>query len=123
MDWLFISLNWYVYLLILGAIFYPLTAKIFSRFTFDLGYPFSKVIAIVLLTYSSFVFGTFKIVPFNTIALFAMIGVFGFINFLVMRKTKKVKDIYSLASAILIEEVLFFVAFIFWAYVRSQEPS
>lgn len=123
MDWLFISLNWYVYLLILGAIFYPLTAKIFNRFTFDLGYPFSKVIAIILLSYSSYILGTLKIAPFNSVTLFSLMGIFAFINFLIQRRAKKVKNVYALASAILIEEALFLGAFVFWAYVRSQEPS
>lgn len=123
MDWIFTSLNWYFYLLVLGIIFFPLTRRIFNRFSFDFGYPFSKVIAIIAISYTSYVLGIMKIVPFNRMSLFFIIGIFILINWLIFKKSKKITDTYRIGSMIIFEEMLFLVSFIFWTYIRSQEPS
>jgi len=57
MDWILVSLKWYLYIFAIGLVFLPLTKKIFNRFSVDLGYPFAKVLAILLVSYSSFVLG------------------------------------------------------------------
>ena len=75
MNWIFITLQWYLYILILGIIFFPLTAKIFSNFA-DRGYAFSKTLAILFLSYAVFVLGILKILPFTQNSIFLLIIIF-----------------------------------------------
>lgn len=123
MDWIFTSLSWYAYLLIIGLVFFPLTKRIFQRFSFDLGYPFAKVLAIIFLSYVTYVLGTLKILPFSRMTLFLLIGLSILINFYFNSKDKKVKITRSALYIILFEEFLFLGAFLLWTFVRSQEPS
>jgi len=127
MNWLLTSLNWYVYLLIIGIVFYPLTKKIFSKFSFDFAYPFAKVIGIIFVSYTVYVLGTIKIVPFNRMSLFLIIGIFALINFFIFKKKKKTINNYQLTinnlSILIFEELLFLASLLFWTFIRSQEPS
>lgn len=119
MDWLIISLSWYLFLLGIGLIFFPLTYKIFNQFS-DSGYAFSKILAILFLSYVSFFLGTIKIISFNQTNLFLLIFFFSIINLLIFIKTKKFKINKKI---IIFEEIIFFIAFLFWVFVRGQEPS
>lgn len=122
MNWIFSSLSWYVYVLLLGIVFLPLTRKILNKFSFDFGYPFSKAIAIIVVSYTSYVLGSVNIVPFTRMALFAIIGAFAFVNYRIFKKWRGVNAL-KLGSIIVFEELLFLSSFIFWAYIRSQEPT
>jgi len=123
MNWIFTSLNWYVYVLFIGIIFFPLTKKVFSRFSFDFGYPFAKALAIITVSYVSYVLGLLKIVPFTRFDLFLILGVFLLINLFIKTKGKKTVFTKQTSFIIFSEEVLFLTSFIFWAFIRSQEPS
>ncbi|MGB9883363.1 MAG: DUF2298 domain-containing protein [Microgenomates group bacterium] len=125
MNWLQISLQWYVYLLIIGIIFFPLTKKILGKFSFDLGYPFTKTIGIIFISYTAYVLGTLKILPFTREFLFLIIGIAISLNLLFFFKEKRssLKNIYSVIPIIVIEEIIFLFSFLFWTFVRSQEPS
>src|SRR5438105_724703 len=65
---LFITLQWYLMLLVLGLAFYPLTKRLFPRFL-DSGYAFSKILALLVLPYLMLVVGTLHILPFNPLSL------------------------------------------------------
>lgn len=122
MDWLFISLHWYIVLFFIGIIFLPLTKKVFGRFSFDHGYAFAKTISIIAISYISYVLGTIKLVPFTQWSLILIFISLGLINILLFLKNKHLK-IFEGLGIMVFEEVLFLVSFIFWTYVRSQEPS
>ncbi len=126
MDWIIISIKWYFYLFLLGIVFFPFTKKIFNKFSFDFGYSFSKTLAIIFLSYASYVLSTLKITPFKREFLFLIIGVFGLLNFFIFikknQKNKKSINPYAF-YIIIVEEILFFVSFLFWSFIRSQEPS
>lgn len=131
MDWLFTSLNWYIYIFAVGLVFFPVTKRIFSRFSFDFGYPFAKVLAIIFVSYASYVLGTVRVLPFARWGIFLTIGIFALINWLLFERSRhrgKVEKFstssnYKVLSTIVFEEFLFLVALLFWAFVRSQEPS
>src|SRR3989344_5966127 len=125
MNWIFTSLPWYFAYLLLGIIFFPLTQKIFSKFFPDLGYAFSKILALILLSYSLFVFGILKLLPFSQTGLIFLLIIFAFINLTIYQKNKQGSKRYDLKSLLLIvfEEILFLSAFFFWIFVRGQEPS
>lgn len=126
MNWFFETFNWYLYLLVLGILFFPLVKKIFSSFL-DSGYPFAKTLGILLTSYALFVLGVFKLVPFDRsnvilILFFWTVGSF----FIFKNKSagspegqNRSKQIFL----IVIEEILFISALFFLAYVRGQEPS
>ncbi|MFZ6035258.1 MAG: DUF2298 domain-containing protein [Patescibacteria group bacterium] len=122
MNWIFTSLNWYLYLLVLGLVFYPIVQRIFRKFSFDLGYPFAKTGAIIALSYIVYLAGSIRIIPFNRMALFLIVGIFVIVNYLILKKDRKFFT-YKVFSAMIFEELLFLASFIFWAYIRSQEPS
>jgi len=116
-------------LFFLGIIFTPLTKKIFGRFFLDFGYPFAKTLAILFLSYSIFLLSTLKILPFTHANLFILVLLFTFFNFFVLKNKNGKKSPEGKISpkiafpVVIFEEMLFFVSFLFWAFVRGQEPS
>src|SRR3990167_4192357 len=125
MDWINSTLYWYGALFILGIIFFPLSQKILGRFFPDQGYAFAKIVAILFLSYSVFVLGIMKILPFTQISLIFIIVLFALLNFLIFKKNKiriTNKEL-PIIFLIVFEEFLFLVALFFWAFIRGQEPS
>ncbi len=114
-------------LLFLGIVFLPLTKKVFGGFFLDFGYPFSKTLATLILSYSIFVLATFKILAFTQYNLFLLISLFTFLNYFILKRsswqTSKKEGLRKSLSMIALEEILFFISFFFWVYVRGQEPS
>lgn len=124
MNWILITLQWYVALLVIGIVFTPLTKKIFKSFDYDLGYPFAKTLGIILLSYFVFVLGIVKILPFSRLSLIFSLCLFAIINFFIYKKIKKTGvGVINHAPTIIIEEFLFIFCLFFWTFVRSQEPS
>ncbi len=137
MTWLFTSLQWYIWLFVIGLVFFPLTKKIFGRFSFDLGYPFAKVLTVIFVTYTTYVLGTIKLLPFNRISLFLLVGISVLINYVILNlfqdpKNKKMPKQARMGPfgvrhdrflILLFEELLFLSSFLFWTFIRSQEPS
>jgi len=122
MAWIYTALTWYFSLFILGLIFVPLTKKIFGKFFLDFGYPFSKTLALLFLTYTAFVLGIFKILPFSQSNLIFVLFILAILNICLIFKTKgpiQRKTIFL----VLFEEVFFLTSFIFWTFIRGQEPS
>ncbi len=118
MNWFIDFLIWYFYLLVLGVIFYPFIKKIFSRFNFDFAYPFSKTLAIIVISYISYVLSTLRLIQFSRINLFIITISLFFISYFFLKN--KLKTNYKI---VIFEELIFFLSFLFWTYVRSQEPS
>jgi len=126
MNELVTSFFWWLKLSFLGIVFFPLTKLFFLDF-FDFGFPFSKVLALVFLSYSIYVLGTLKILSFSRLNLFFLLFIFLFFNLFLLfnKKTKNKKKRKKPWSFFLVflEEFLFFLAFFFWVFIRSQEPS
>ncbi len=115
-------LNWWLLLAFIGFIFLPLTVLVFPKF-FDKGYIFSKVIGLVLITFSSWFLGSIKILPFNIYSLVFILGAFLIGNFYLGSKTNFSKTINKYWSMMAFEELLFLAGFIFWSFVKAHEPS
>jgi YYY domain-containing protein len=120
MEWIGYTLAWYVMLLIIGIIFFPMTRLIFGSF-YDKGYGFSKALGIMFLSYSVYVLGTTHIIPFTQFTLFGVLAAWGCFNYYLHRKNA-LKESLPIHLLIL-EEALFFIALFFWAYIRGFEPS
>lgn len=132
MAWLQISFYWYIVLFILGVVFLPTVKKIFGNFFLDFGYPFAKTFAVLLISYAIFVLATFKIIPFSQSNLILLVFGFSLFNlYLIQQQRQSVSQDKQLTTGnrrpaiflILFEELLFLASFIFWVYVRGQEPS
>jgi len=127
MEWVFLTLPWYGVLFFLGIVSLPLTKKIFGGFP-DAGYPFSKIFSILFLSYIVFVLGILKILPFTQSTLFAIVFFLVFVNIFILLNNKKTAPLKTPEDRnrfmlILIEELVFFLSFFAWVYVRGQEPS
>lgn len=125
LDWLFPVFQFYFFTFILGIIFFPLTKKIFSSFSLDFGYPFAKILAIIFLSYFIYVFSFLKILSFNQPSLFFLLIVFFIVNFFLFKKKPQKEKKLEIKnwSFFILEEVLFFLSFLFLSFIRSQEPS
>lgn len=123
MDWISITLNWYLYLFILGAVAFPFTKKIFHAF-FDKGYPFAKTIAILVLSYVMFILGIYKIAPFTQTTLIIVLAVF-VLGLFYLNRTHSLPAIKLNRQLfiLIVEELLFIGSLFFLTYIRGQEPS
>ncbi|TSC87380.1 MAG: chlorArchYYY domain protein [Microgenomates group bacterium Gr01-1014_7] len=114
--------NWWFTLAILGLIFLPLTSIIFRNF-FDRGYIFSRIIGLLLLTYTIWLLASFKILPYDTYSLFSLLISFLILNFYIAKKTYFLEKFKKHWKIFLFEEFLFLAGLIFWSFIRAHEPS
>lgn len=65
-----------------------------------------------------------KLLKYTRLNCYIVIGVFFIINLIIyLKKHEKIKIDKNKISKILIMEIIFFVTFLFWAYVRSYTPE
>ncbi len=115
--------QWWLVILFIGIIYLPLASVIFSRF-FDKGYIFSKLIGIALATYTVFLFGILKIIPFGQnssifITLLLAITIF----FLLPAKFNIISFFKENWKIFLLEEIIFLSALFFWSYIHGFNPD
>ncbi len=124
MEWLTISFTWYFYLLAIGIIFFPITARIFHIFV-DKGYPFAKTLGIIIASYVIYLLGIAHILPFSREAILFLLVGFAFLFYKTCGpELKKIKQMTTKQKLLLLgEELLFLGALIFLTYVRAHEPS
>ena len=115
-------LQWWTVFLIIGLIFFPLTAKIFSNFV-DRGYIFSKIISIAAISYLVFILGILKIVPFHTIYLFIIVGLLTIPNIFILKKNYSKLNLKSLLPILIIEEIIFLSVLFFWSFIHAHSPD
>ncbi len=127
---IFTAIYWGLIIFGLGVLFLPLSFKLFEKF-WDKGWIFSKIIAIVTVSYLAFFLARIHLLPFFretvSLILLALIG----LNLLLQKK--QVKFVASFAeiknwlkknrSKIIFEETLFLAALIFWSLVRGFGPD
>lgn len=116
---------WWAMLFVLGLCMFPLTKRIFPKFL-DHGYLFSKVIAIFLISYTVWILGIIKILPFSRESILLTFLCIAFVNLYILKKTKSTQSenpnkIHI--AWIVVEELLFFATLLFWSYIKAAEPS
>lgn len=114
--------TWWIYIFGIGLIFLPLTKKIFNNF-FDKGYLFSKTIGILFSSYLVWLLASLKILGFykESIVLVMVLGLV--FNIWIFSKNKNnIKEKGSL-KIFIAEELIFFVALIFWSFIRGLQPD
>jgi uncharacterized membrane protein len=119
-----IILNWWFLLFWMGIIVLPITSSLFKNF-FDLGYGFSKIIAIALFSYLAWILGSLKILSFTYSNLWLIILGIILFNFFIVKKTGKgnLLQFKKRWKVILTEETIFLLALIGWSFVRGFQPD
>ncbi len=104
---------------------------------YDRGYLFSKAVGMAVVTYLVYLLGILHVAPFTATTVFwVLIGVFvGGLALLSFRPTSRnplfeKKDgsrvtpgMTKKVMLILVEEIFFFAALLFWSWVKGHEPS
>jgi len=118
-------LYWWFVISGLGFIFLPLAIRLFNRF-FDRGYLFAKVIALSCLSYFVWLGANAKFFPFSQKAILAAVFFGAAANFFLLKKTaqKQKKKLFSSQKALIFisEELIFFLALLFWSFIRGFQP-
>ncbi len=119
-----IIFSWWFLLSILGLTNFPLTWYFFRRF-FDLGYIFSKILAILIVSYLVWLISSLKLLPFSAVSIWLVLITLTLLNLLITRKYKKelIKDLRKSIKFLLLEESLFFIALTFWSLIRGFQPD
>lgn len=118
-------LSWWLVILVLGASFMPVTGVLFSGFR-DKGWMFSKVIAIAICGYATWLFVTLGISKFTSMTCIVITILCIGENFgLAFWQRKKGYNAFPKDEGNLIfwEEVLLFVLFLLWTYVAGFRPQ
>ncbi len=112
-------LYWWSLLFALGVVFLPLTRRLFSNF-FDQGYALSKVLGLLLVSYSVWLLASLKILPFFSETIWLIIIGFAGWNYIKIKNLKfKIKNL----KTIFLEETLFLLCLILWSWVRGFQPA
>lgn len=118
--------TWWLTLFLLGSVSLPLIFYIFNNF-WDKGYVFAKTVSAVLLTYTIFVLGVFKFLPFTTTSLFLIIFIFLLIDFFYLKKENNLENFIKVFKdrylTFIFEEALFFIVLTTWSFVRGFQPD
>lgn len=122
---MFEILKWYLAISILGWSVLPLTSRLLPGLR-DRGFAVSRVVGLLLWGFIFWLLATLHILQNSTggvlIAFFALLGVSAYVLF-----RTGWKDIWEWIKEnrrmVITVEVLFLVAFAFWAYIRSINPA
>lgn len=121
-----IILSWWLTVSLLGMVSLPLVFYIFRNF-WDKGYAFSKTVSAMILTYSIFILGVFKFLPFTSGSLFLIIILFLLLDFFYLRQKNNFQDfLKTFKEKYLIftfEEFLFLLIITLWSFVRGFQPD
>lgn len=118
-DIIFIFKWWFVFFVI-GITFLPITSKIFYNFI-DRGYIFSKIIGLLLISYVAFILGSFQLLNFSTINLIFIWILLATPQLIIVRKDNLLKSLDY--KYLFIEEILFFLCILIWAYIKGFNPD
>lgn len=129
-------LLWYLAIAAIGLIFFPLTATLFRVFP-DRGYGLTKIAGIALFGYSVWLVSSLHLIPFSVLSIAIVGTIWLVVNILIVLKRssvgkskQKLSFIESYKSffpetieLVILEEILFLAALLFWAWIRGHEPS
>ena len=124
-------ISWWLMLMLLGLVFQPLSLILFSRFH-DNGWIFSKTLGIAFSSWVIWYLAGLKLVKFtrfNSIVVIAVCTVLNFVIFAIYQKTTgnriNLTECYKSdkLSSMIRTELLFFVVFSAWCYLKGFNPA
>jgi len=130
-----VLLTWYAVLFVLGLLAYPITARIFSSFR-DKSYPFAKIIGTLFPAFVVWYGASLGIITFSkpsvlgAVILFAALNLYlarssliSYIRLIPKETVPDLKRFIPSFNLMVFEEILFLILYLFWAYIRANEPS
>lgn len=123
--------QWWFVLFSLSITFLPLTISLFPSF-FDKGYSFSKIMSSIVVAYSIFVLSVFHLVPFTrSLSISITLCLSAIALFIAYNRNEKklslkkrsVRLLKEKWAIFLFEELLFIIALLYWAFIRSHQPD
>ncbi len=122
--------TWWGTIFLVGTAAFPLTKLLFPSW-YDRGYMFSKGVGLACVTYLVYLFASFHIVPFglgSIVLSLAFLFGGGMAIAVAGKKPKRPEKrgwarYLVMGKVILIEELFFFAALLFWAWVKGHEAS
>ena len=114
-----IVVQWWGTLFLVGAVAFPLTKRLFSSW-FDHGYLFSKAVGMAVVTWIVYAAGVVKLAPFTAGTIVAAMGIVFVGGLWGNRGDTRNKGKWK---TIMLEELFFFSALLFWSWVKAHEPS
>ena len=122
----FLIVYWWLILFGLGFLFLPLTINLFSRF-WDKGWVFSKILGLIILSYSVFFLARLKLLPFFKETIFSVVLLIILLGFWWLNQRKNGEGFKKIIGAFrrifIFEEALFFLALAFWSFIRGFQPD
>ena len=128
----FIVVRWWGTLFLFGAAAFPLTSALFEKWPasnasrsdagwHDRGYLFSKAVGMAAVSWLVFVLGMARIAPFTEITVVGAIASVFALGVFLPRLPKSPRS--PIWKTMLAEELFFFLALLFWSWVKAHEPS
>ena len=112
-------------LFLLGLVFMPITSRMFRGFD-DNGWMFSKVLAVAVCGYVQWLLACLKISPFTgiTCVILTVICCLGSLLYGIKCKNRFPDSLpWEQAALVHLEEILFFLVFLFWTYLAGFHPA
>lgn len=110
----------------LGLLFFPLTFNLLEKF-WDRGWILSKTLAIVVISYFVFLLGRLRIFFFSQELIFLLIFLVLIFNLWWLGKEKRKESLFRAVKknwkTFLFQEGLFFLALVFWSFIRGFQPD
>lgn len=116
--------RWWLILMILGGVATPLTHYLFRQLP-DRGYAFTKMLGLLLVSYVFWLLGSLGFLT-NELGsiLFSLIIILLVSGWAYSRNQGELREwLFQNWRYLLIVEVVFFVVFFFWVWVRAQNPA
>lgn len=114
---------WWLSLVMLGFAFLPLTLAVFKGFH-DGGYLFSRLLGLLLSSYTVWLLSSLGVAPFSEGVVFAVAGSAALIHYAVPGSFAGVRAFFrEKRKVVLAEEYLFLFAFLAWTLLRSFKPD
>lgn len=117
-------ISWLIFLEILTLVGFPLVFFLFKNHR-DRGFPLSKLVALLFLTYFSWLGGSLKILSFTRTNLFLLLSFLVFFSSILFIKKRKffARFLRKNWSLLIWEEILFLFFFFLFLWIRWRNPD
>jgi YYY domain-containing protein len=126
---IFAAFKWWLALMILGIIALPLAQLLLHRLP-DRGYAFVKMIGLLIVSFIFWILGSLGFLGNNLSGIIFSVAALGALSFWAIKENQRTDENFSSFSwvkqnwkYVLTAELLFTVIFVFWVWVRAQNPA
>ncbi|MGD8848484.1 MAG: DUF2298 domain-containing protein [Anaerolineales bacterium] len=115
---------WWLLVTLIGFLALPIAWRLFPALE-DRGFGFTRIVGLAATSYVFWLTGSFQLIRLNSGGVIVAIFSVAVIAFLVSRNqvAKIIEWVRSHRSYVISVELLFLIAFAFWAFVRANNPA